>query len=408
MQASSTARTGVRAAAVGAAVPRTFMAGDGLRAIAALSVLVLHAAIETMLFKHASGFTIRDEHAGQYKAIAGAAAPLLALTRAGIYIFFALSGYLLSRGFLAAYTLGTPRPPIGRYARNRVLRIVPAFWVVTAVYLTWDHAWHAGGLGGLLANFGFAQNYHYTQAAVIPQAWTLDIEVAFYALIPIVAVIALALRRPERGSPSRRLSLVLALAALLYAGSVVLKDHVGQPAGNTYNLAQYLFAFLPGVALAAVEPFAAPWFRDRPGAPRWAWSALAAAAGLLIANLYAPAGSHGLHLVLVSLGCGALLTAPLTLQWSTGGCWRLLENRPIRWVGERSYGIYLIHLGVMGHLLQRIGGGHGYTFTFLALTISATIVTVAAADVLWRVVERPVLQRRLPWRQAEFTPARAG
>ena len=62
----------------------------------------------------------------------------------------------------------------------------------------------------------------------------------------------------------------------------------------------------------------------------------------------------------------------------------------------------------MGHLLQRIGGGHGYTFTFLALTISATIVTVAAADVLWRVVERPVLQRRLPWRQAEFAPARAG
>ena len=208
MQASATG-TGEQPVRVGAAVPRTFIAGDGLRAIAALGVLVLHAAIETMLFKHAPGFATGDEHANQYRAIAGGAAPLLALTRSGIYIFFALSGYLLSRGFLAAYTLGTPRPPIGRYARNRVLRIVPAFWVVMAVYLTWDHAWHAGGAGGLLAAFGFAQNYHYTHAAVIPQAWTLDIEVAFYALIPLVAVIALALRRPGRGSPGRRLALVL-------------------------------------------------------------------------------------------------------------------------------------------------------------------------------------------------------
>jgi peptidoglycan/LPS O-acetylase OafA/YrhL len=411
MAASSSAEPGDARARVSESVPRTFLAGDGLRAIAAIAVLVLHAAIVVSLAKHAPGFAAEDEHPGQYRAIAGGAAPLLALMRLGIYIFFALSGYLLSRGFLAAYTLGTPCPPIVRYARNRVLRIVPAFWVVMGVYLTWNHAWRAGGVDGLLATFGFAQNYDHTAAAVIPQAWTLDIEVAFYALIPIVAVIVLAARRPRRGTPARRLRLVLGVLAAAYAGSLALKHTAGRPVDHTYNLGGYLFAFIPGVALAAIEPFAAPRLRERPDGSRWAWAALGAGAALLALYVYAPAGQYGLRLLLATLGCGAVLAAPLTLQWATGSCWRVLDNRPMRWLGQRSYGIYLIHLGLMGHVLVRIGTGHSYATTFLALTAASALATIVAADVLWRLVERPILQRRLPWRGAEFaTPGslRAG
>jgi peptidoglycan/LPS O-acetylase OafA/YrhL len=402
MRASSSAEPSDARTRVSGAVPRTFLAGDGLRAIAALAVLVLHAAIVVSLSKHAPGFAAEDERANQYRAIAGAAAPLLALTRLGIYIFFALSGYLLSRGFLAAYTLGTPRPPISRFARNRVLRIVPAFWVVMVVYETWDHAWPAGGAGGLLAAFGFAQNYHHTAAAVIPQAWTLDIEVAFYALIPIVALIVLAARGPGRGTPARRLRLVLGVLATAYAGSLLLKHTAGRPVDHTYNIGDYLFAFIPGVALAAIEPFAAPRLRERHDGSRWAWGALGAGAALLALYVYAPAGQYGLRLILATLGCGAVLAAPLTLQWATGRCWRLLQCRPMRWLGQRSYGIYLIHLGLMGHLLTRIGGGHSYATTFLLLTAASAVATILAADLLWRAVEWPILQRRLPWRQAEF------
>jgi peptidoglycan/LPS O-acetylase OafA/YrhL len=402
MEAAPKARARTAAGGLSTAVPRTFLAGDGLRAIAAIGVLVLHAAIETMLFHHSPGFRPEDEHFGSLKPIGGPLTALLVLTRTGIYVFFALSGYLLSRSFLASYTLGTPMPAIGRYARNRLLRIVPAFWVVAAVYLTWDHKWSAAGPGGILAVFGFAQNYHYTAAATsIAQAWTLDLEIAFYALIPIVALLGLLGGRRRPRTPGARLRLVLMVLLGAYALSLLFKHIAGNPPNHSFVISDYFFAFAPGIALAAVEPFAAPLARVR-GGSGWARGCLAAAVVLLALYIALPVSLMNLKLIAETLGCGALLAAPLTLQWATGRCWLILDNPVMHWLGERSYGIYLIHLGLMGHLLSRIGHGKTAPVTFGLLVLLSTAVTVLAADLLWRAVERPILQRRLPWRQAEF------
>jgi peptidoglycan/LPS O-acetylase OafA/YrhL len=382
------------------AVAATFLAGDGLRGLAALGVLVLHCAIVVSATRHLAGFAGPDEASGQYRGVAGALSPLVALLRVSIYVFFALSGYLISRPFLAAYTIGAPRPSIRGYTVNRVLRIVPAFWVVMAFYLSWDHAWAAGGVGGLLAALGFAQTFDTTRAAVLPQAWTLNLEVGFYALIGICLWLAGSrLARTARGR-RRRMVFVLATVVTAYAASLLLKHLAGRPIDNSYNIAQYLFAFLPGVALAAVEPALATRLRR---SPYGGWSArglLALAAALLAAEVCAPARLHGLHLVLASLGTGALVGAALALQWATGRCWRALGSRPLRWLGVRSYGIYLIHLGLIGHLLARLGG-HTPEVTFLLLAGATALLSVAIADLLWRFVESPALRlRRAPARKA--------
>lgn len=391
--------------AVSDAVPRRLIAGDPLRAIAAMLVLTFHVAAGTILWQFGA---IHGEDPAPFRPLSGHLAAEIVNLRSGIYIFFALSGYLLTRPFLAAFMLGTPAPSIARYARNRALRIIPAFWVVATVYLIWYHLNPGGGILGIAAVYGFAQNYHSTAAAIIVgQGWTLDLEVAFYILIPLASVIALFAGRRLDRDPRVRLAIVLATLLAAYALSLLFKHNAGSPSAQSYNIADYLFAFIPGVALAAVEPFLAPRLSGTRAGRVGAWALVAACAALFAVYVSVPASDVGARLILVTCACGALLAAPLVLQWTTGGCWRVFDNRPMKWLGERSYGIYLIHAGLVSRVLVHLGHGRSTRTLFVLDFVIVTVITLIAADILWRVVERPALQRRLPWRQAEFAPAAA-
>src|SRR4051812_32160566 len=104
---------------------------DGLRAFAALAVLVTHTAF-------LSGFNGR-----------GFAGEVTARLDVGVTLFFVISGFLLYRPFVAARLEGRAGPRVTRYARRRVLRIVPAYWLALTVLAIWpglvgvhtDHWW---------------------------------------------------------------------------------------------------------------------------------------------------------------------------------------------------------------------------------------------------------------------------
>ncbi len=106
--------------------PARFIGGDPLRALAALSVLVYHATVGVVLPFDAS--VDLNKHFG----VVGDVVQGFDL---GIYIFFVLSGYLVGRPFIAALRDGRTVPSLGRYFRNRLLRIVPAFWFAAALTL---------------------------------------------------------------------------------------------------------------------------------------------------------------------------------------------------------------------------------------------------------------------------------
>jgi peptidoglycan/LPS O-acetylase OafA/YrhL len=88
------------------AVPRQFLAGDAMRGIGALCVVLFHAAQLSLYWKHSPGYEVTNESAHVLRPVAGVFAPPLSVLRGAIYIFFALSGYLLTRAFLASYTTG--------------------------------------------------------------------------------------------------------------------------------------------------------------------------------------------------------------------------------------------------------------------------------------------------------------
>ncbi|HXQ90730.1 MAG TPA: acyltransferase, partial [Acidimicrobiales bacterium] len=157
---------------VPAARPRHFPCFDGLRAIAAILVVLVHTAF-------ASGFTVRSP-AGIYTA----------RLEIGVAVFFLISGFLLYRPFVASHIAGGDGPAVGKFWMRRFLRIVPAYWltfIVTNFVMHIDRNVHPGW-HSLLIYLGLLQVYFPSHALTgITQAWSLCTEVAFYFFLPLFA-----------------------------------------------------------------------------------------------------------------------------------------------------------------------------------------------------------------------------
>ena len=177
---------------------------DSLRAIAALSVVGAHAAFPAGIYE--------DAFLRQF------------VTRldVGVTIFFVISGFLLYRPFVKARVLDEPPVSPRAYGWRRFLRIVPAFWVALTViaYVQLDHS-EIFSRHGFFTYYCFGQVYRPETVGGIPQAWTLCVEVAFYALLPIWA---LAARRLPGRSPRELVRWQLRALATLGQSSTTTPD----------------------------------------------------------------------------------------------------------------------------------------------------------------------------------------
>jgi len=352
---------------------------DALRAIAALLVLAYHCAFVL------GGFG-RD-----------GLGPWLAQLNVGIVLFFAISGFLLYRPFVAARLAGTPSPELRAYTTRRFLRIVPAYWTaLTLIALTTSRE-SVLEPGGLLTYYGFLQSYR-TETVVggIGQAWTLGAEVAFYALLPIIALIAV--RRRAAATTTRG---ELAFLAGLFVFSVAWKVGVTQSVdARSDDLVVLLIAlpgqldhFVLGMALAVVSASLAT--RDAPSprtlrvlerAPALPWTVAGAAFFVLGADWQAGGetgrvlGEHALRGV-VALG----LLLPAVIGADGGGVVRwLLARRFLAWIGLVSYGVYLWHLDILRELVE--AGFAGWI-----VAVAGTVLSLAAGALSWYGVERRAL-----------------
>lgn len=371
-----------------------------MRGLAALSVIAFHVSF---------AFGVPTSSVGQYLYQRNAGPPITA-----VILFFLISGFVLYRPFVAARFDGRPVPALVPYAVRRFARIVPAYWVALGIATLWLGLDEVKSFHGLVRYFGFLQAYgtYHTSSGGIGAAWTLCVEVTFYAALPLLA---LAVRRLGAGRDPLRSELALCASLWIFSLAwqvVAIKTfHPDIRVAALTTLLGSFDLFAAGMLLAvlsvAVARRPAPpwWVRPMNRAPWLAW--LLAAGALYGEGKVSGLQSHGLTVWWVTTHelklLGAfLLLAPLVIGAVAHGRFRAaIGSRPLVWLGTISYGVYLWHQPISAKLTPHVIA-HGEKVTMLAVAA----MTVAVAAVSFYALERPAQHAARRWLQSRAAKRR--
>lgn len=336
------------------APPRFLPQLEGLRAVAAVGVVLTHVGFQTGLSQG---------------TVVGA---IVARFDYFVAVFFALSAFLLWRGFRRE-----------GYYRRRAARILPAYWSCVVVVLAFVPA--AFGTSPLvsLTTLTLTQIYFADHlAGGLTHLWSLCVEVAFYAVLPVI--FALGQRTASR---RRRIAMFMALAlvGLAWAGLPWPQPGV--------NFQIFPFSYLPWfvVGLIAAE------CEGRVRLPQWcrllAWPLALLVCWVAAQEWFGPLGlEHPSPAAFVRRIVGGTVFAALVLfPYAWGRPTGVLATPWIVRLGTWSYSLFLWHLPVLSFVLPLAGvnlfsGSVGDFLSVSLLTVAASIV-VAAASYAW--IEQP-------------------
>jgi peptidoglycan/LPS O-acetylase OafA/YrhL len=304
----------------------------------------------------------------------------------GVELFFVISGFILGLPFAAHCLRGAPRVRLSKYYLRRLTRLEPPYFftlLVLFLLALWVQGKTAAALyPHLAASFLYLHNLVYgTSSPVLGVAWSLEIEVQFYLLVPLLTAIFAVRDRWKRRA------LLLALTVLVLVGQALfLKDS----ARASLSILAYLQFFLIGFFLADV--YLTDWQEAPPH--NFYWDVLALAGWpLLLIMLRSPAVTHWLFpYAILLLYCSAF----------RGVVGNFLFTRPwITAIGGMCYSIYLIHyevISLVGRLTKRIAFGHVYWVHLLIQLALVGTAIVVVCGLYFVVLEKPCMRRDWPRR----------
>ena len=364
---------------------------DGLRALAVMAVLLYHADLTWI----PGGFL-------------------------GVEVFFVISGYLISALLLAEWRQ-KGRINLKDFWLRRARRLLPALYVLLVVTLTFAVVFLPGEVAGLrgdvVAALGYVTNWFLIfgqesyfesvgRPSVLQHLWSLAVEEQFYLIWPVVLAVGLGLGA-TRLRRRRVLTVTLVGAAASAVAMAVLYAPGVDPSRIYYGTDTRATGLLCGAALAFLW---SPADKYRPAEARhnrltfpgrgrfrrrWGWTAplLLDVVGILALGAliwfflhlgeFEPLLYRG-GFVLVALATVAAIMAVVHPHTHIGP--RLLGSAPMRWLGVRSYGIYLWHWPVFMVTRPELDVPFG-GLPLLALRLGLTILL---ADLSYRFVETPI------------------
>jgi peptidoglycan/LPS O-acetylase OafA/YrhL len=342
---------------------------DGIRALAVLAVMAFHEGLPWM----PGGFL-------------------------GVDVFFVLSGYLITDLLVAQFERDGRLGLRGFWVR-RARRLLPALAVVlvtvTAAVTVFEPEEIPALRDALLGAMTFSSNWsqamthqsYFTAFGPPPplqHLWSLAVEEQFYLIWPLVLALVLA------GTHRKRLAAGLAWAGAAASAAVMAMVYVpgSDPSLVYYGTDTHASGLLIGAALALTFPLARLSAVSALTARQLDYAGVLGLAALAYAVTHFAGSDSALYpdgLVFAALSAAAVVAAAA----APGRIARILGWGPLRWLGVRSYGIYLWHWPVIA-LAGAVAGPRADP----ALTrLAETAVPIALAAASWRWIEEPVLRR---------------
>lgn len=371
---------------------KRYIAGlDGLRALAIIAVIAYHLDIPRI----SGGFL-------------------------GVDIFFVLSGYLVTN-LLIERRRDRQRLDLSDFWVRRFRRLFPALIVMLMVVVAWatlfDHSMLQSLRGDVGSAMVYANNWRlifhqvsyfeqYSTPAPLIHLWSLSVEGQFYIIWPLL--LTLGLRFTPKRIQMVLITLSLALASMLTM--ILLYQPGSDPSRVYYGTDTRVFALLIGATLALMLPsqgmITNPSRRTRLSCEWIGWLGLAAIVALLLqANEFDDFLYRG-GFMLAAISTAMVIIALIhPFTWIS----KLLSLKSLRWIGMRSYGIYLWHYPIIVLSKPTVNTG-AYNWKLALTQVTASVILAAMS---YKYVEEPIRRgqlstalkqiKKFPWNRQQLS-----
>lgn len=304
----------------------------------------------------------------------------------GVDLFFVLSGYLIG-GQLLSQLARDRSIKLGRFFARRALRILPAYFLILAIYafLPW---WREYPEMFPLWKFLLSvQNIGLRGGTAFSHAWSLAVEDQFYLVLPFLLLAVV--RRPRAA---------FILPVLIVIGGLTLRWFLATQNFRPFQTWIYYATWTRldplafGVVLAAIQKFRPPWWQRLMGLAPWL---LLAGLALIVSAFWIEQPEAVTvtvwtwQFLLIALGMALLLACAVSPRLP----FHRIKIPGVAFIASIAYSAYLVQKLVI-HAIAQFCAAHEITTTSALPLIAVELCVYAAGTILFFAVERPFLQLR--------------